>query len=227
MRINLLPPELYERQRTRRRTAAVVALGVIVLAALGGFYFLQVLKENSVQADVEAQQAENARLQGEINELQEIDQLQQEIDATRGLLTGLLSDRVLWSGVLRDVSLVIPGQVWLNGLTGEVGAPGATGTTTTATPTTTGTTTTTTTPGQAQAGPALVGQISFNGFAFTHPDVALWLSRLEDVRGFVNPWLQNSTDTVIGTQTVEQFTSSVDLSEQALARRRAGGGGGQ
>jgi Tfp pilus assembly protein PilN len=222
VRINLLPPELYERQRTRRRTAAVVALGVIVLAALGGFYFLQVLKENSVQADVDAQQAENARLQGEINELQEIDQLQQEIDATRGLLTSLLSDRVLWSGVLRDVSLVIPGQVWLNGLTGQVGAPGATGTTTTATPTTTGTT-----PGQAQAGPALVGQISFNGYAFTHPDVALWLSRLEDVRGFVNPWLQNSTDTVIGTQTVEQFTSSVDLSEQALARRRAGGGGGQ
>jgi Tfp pilus assembly protein PilN len=229
VRINLLPPELYERQRTRRRTAAVVALGVIVLAALGGFYFLQVLKENSVQADVDAQQAENARLQGEINELQEIDQLQQEIDATRGLLTTLLSDRVLWSGVLRDVSLVIPGQVWLNGLTGQVGAPGSTGATTTATPTTTGTTTTTTTPtpGQAQAGPALVGQISFNGYAFTHPDVALWLSRLEDVRGFVNPWLQNSTDTLIGTQTVEQFTSSVDLSEQALARRRAGGGGGQ
>jgi Tfp pilus assembly protein PilN len=229
VRINLLPPELYERQRTRRRTAAVVALGVIVLAALGGFYFLQVLKENSVQADVDAQQAENARLQGEINELQEIDQLQQEIDATRGLLTTLLSDRVLWSGVLRDVSLVIPGQVWLNGLTGQVGAPGATGATTTATPTTTGTTTTTTTatPGQVQPGPALVGQISFNGYAFTHPDVALWLSRLEDVRGFVNPWLQNSTDTLIGTQTVEQFTSSVDLSEQALARRRAGGGGGQ
>ena len=227
MRINLLPPELYERQRTRRRTAAVIALGVIVLAALGGFYFLQVMRENAVQADVEAQQAENARLQGEINELQEIDQLQQEIDATRGLLTALLSDRVLWSGVLRDVSLVIPGQVWLNGLTGEVGAPGATEATTTATPTTTGTTTTTTTTGQAQAGPALVGQISFNGYAFTHPDVALWLSRLEDVRGFVNPWLQNSTDTVIGTQTVEQFTSSVDLSEQALARRRAGGGGGQ
>jgi Tfp pilus assembly protein PilN len=227
VRINLLPPELYERQRTRRRTAAVVALGVIVLAALGGFYFLQLLEENSVQADVEAQQAENARLQGEINELQEIDLLQQEIDATRGLLTTLLSDRVMWSGVLRDVSLIIPGQVWLNGLTGQVGAAAATGTTTTATPTTTGTTTTTTTPGQAQVGPALVGQISFNGYAFTHPDVALWLSRLEDVRGFVNPWLQNSTDTVIGTQTVEQFTSSVDLSEQALARRRDGGGGGE
>lgn len=226
MRINLLPPELYERQRTRRRTGAVIAVGVIVLAAVGGFYFLQVLRENAVKEDIEAQEAENARLQQEIDELQEIGLLQQEIDATRTLLNTLLADRVLWSGVLRDVSLVIPGQVWLNGLTGQVGAP-ATGTTgtTTAAPTTT-TTTTTTTPGQPAAGGGLVGQISFNGFAFTHPDVALWLSRLEDVRGFVNPWLQSSTDTVIGTQTVETFTSSVDLSQQALARRAGDGGGG-
>jgi Tfp pilus assembly protein PilN len=221
VKINLLPPEIHERQRTRRRTAAVIAVGVILLAGVGAFYFLQVLRENSVKEDIEAQQAENAQLQQEINELQEIAQLQQEIEATRGLLSTLLADRVLWSGVLRDVSLVIPGQVWLNGFTGQIGAPAA-GTTTT---TTTATTTTTTTPGQA-AGGALVGQISFNGFAFTHPDVALWLSRLEDVRGLVNPWLSNSTDTQIGTETVVQFTSSVDLSEQALARRGGGGGGG-
>jgi hypothetical protein len=74
----------------------------------------------------------------------------------------------------------------------------------------------------------LIGQISFDGFAFTHRDVALWLSRLEDVRGFINPWLSNSTKTNIGTQEAVQFTSSVDLTEQALARRRGGqGGGGQ
>jgi Tfp pilus assembly protein PilN len=230
MRINLLPPELYERQRVRRQTGVVIVLGVLLLAALGAFWFLQVLRENAVKEDIAAQEAENARLQQEINELQEIGQLQAEIDGTRQLLNTLLADRVLWSGVLRDISLVIPGQVWLNGLTGQVGTPPATGgttTTTTAAPTTTTTTTTTgTTTGQAAPGPALVGQISFNGYSFTHPDVALWLSRLEDVRGFVNPWLQTSTDTIIGSQTVEQFTSSVDLSEQALARRRGGGGGG-
>jgi Tfp pilus assembly protein PilN len=225
VRINLLPPELYERQRTRRRTAAVVAVGVILLLALGAFYFLQVLRENAVKEDIEAQEAENAQLRQQINELQEVDQLQLEIEATRQLLSTLLADRVLWSGVLRDVSLVIPGEVWLNGLTGQAGTPAA-GTTGTTTTTTAPTTTTTTTAGQPAAGGGLVGQISFQGFAFTHPDVALWLSRLEDVRGFVNPWLQTSTDTLIGTQTVEQFTSSVDLSEQALARRRAGGGGG-
>ena len=209
MRINLLPPEIYERQRIRRRTAAVVAVGLIALAGLGAFYFLQVLRLNEVEDQIAAQEAENAQLRQQIGELQEIDMLQQEIEATRGLLSTLLADRVLWSGVLRDVSLVIPGQAWLNGLNGQVGVPGAEAT------------------APVEAG-GLVGQISFNGFAFTHRDVALWLSRLEDVRGFVNPWLSNSTKTDIGVQEAVQFTSSVDLSEQALARRRGGvGGGGQ
>jgi len=218
VRINLLPPEIYERQRVRRRTAAVVAVGVIVLAAVGAFYFLQMLRLNEVEDDIAAQEAENAQLRAQIGELQEIDALQQEIEATRTVLNSLLVDRVLWSGVLRDVSLVIPGQAWLSGLNGQVGAPGAAGTAPT----------TTTTPGQAAQPGALVGQISFDGFAFTHRDVALWLSRLEDVRGFVNPWLSNSTKTDIGTQEAVQFNSSVDLSEQALARRRGGqGGGGQ
>ena len=224
MRINLLPPEIYERQRVRRRTAAVVAVGLIVLAALGAFYFLQILRLNEVEDDITAQEAENAQLRAQIAELQEIDALQQEIESTRTVLNALLTDRVLWSGVLRDMSLVIPGQAWLSGLSGQVGAPGTAGTTTT----TTGTAATTTTPGQAAQPGALVGQISFDGFAFTHRDVALWLSRLEDVRGFVNPWLSNSTKTDIGTQVAVQFNSSVDLSEQALARRRGGqGGGGQ
>ena len=210
MRINLLPPEIHERQRVRRRTAAVVAVGLIALAGLGAFYFLQILRLNEVEDDIAAQEAENNQLRSQIAELQEIDVLQQEIETTRTLLNGLLADRILWSGVLRDISLVVPGQAWLNGLNGQVGVPGA----------------------EPAADPAaaggLVGQISFNGFAFTHRDVALWLSRLEDVRGFVNPWLSNSTKTDIGVQEAVQFTSSVDLSEQALARGRGGqGGGGQ
>jgi len=223
VRINLLPAEIYERQRIRRRTAAAVGVGLIVLVALGGFYFLQIVRLNEVEDDIQGQEARNAELQQQIGELQEIDQLQQEIEATRQLLSNLLADRVLWSGVMRDVSLVIPGQAWLSGLTGQVGAPGGSAATTTTTTTTTATTT-----AQPAAPGGLVGQISFSGFAFTHRDVALWLSRLEDVRGFVNPWLSSSLKTAIGTTEAVQFTSSVDLSEQALARRRGGeGGGGQ
>jgi Tfp pilus assembly protein PilN len=213
VRINLLPPEIYERQRLRRRTAVVIAVGIILLAGVGAFYFLQVLRLNAVEDDVAQQEAENARLQQEISELQEIADLQTEIESTRTLLSSLLSDRVLWSGILRDISLVIPGEAWLEGLTGSL---------TTAVPGTTEAPTV-----EATTQPAgLVGQISFTGFAFDHRDVALWLSRLEDVRGFVNPWLSNSAKTPIGETEVVQFESSVDLSEQALARRGPGGGGG-
>ena len=205
MRINLLPPEIRERQRYRRRTAAVILIGIIVLAALGAFYVLQVMRLADVREDLEAQQQRNAQLQQQIAELQRFAELQQELQDTRTLLSTLLADRVLWSGVLRDVSLVIPGEMWLSGLTGSLtAAPAAEG----------ATTTTPTVPGGG-----LVGQITFNGFAFDHRDVALWLSRLEDVRGFVNPWLSNSQQTLIGLTEVVQFTNSVDLSEQALARQ--------
>ncbi len=178
-----------------------IAIGVVLLALVGGFYFLQVIRLSGVEEDIQAQEATNAGLRAQIAELQDIAALEQEIDATRDLLSALLQDRVLWSGVMRDISLVIPGEVWLDGLNAQVGG-GAEGAE--AAPTTT---------------EGLVGQISFSGFAFDHRDVALWLSRLEDVRGFINPWLSSSTKTDVGTTTVVQFSSSVDLSDQALARR--------
>jgi Tfp pilus assembly protein PilN len=213
VRINLLPPEIYERQRLRRRTALVVAVGIILLAGVGAFYFLQILRLNAVEDDVAQQEAENARLQQEIGELQEIADLQAEIESTRTLVSTLLSDRVLWSGILRDISLVIPGEAWLEGLTGSLATA------------TVGATEAPTVQGQGPPA-GLVGQITFTGFAFDHRDVALWLSRLEDVRGFVNPWLSNSAKAPIGETEVVQFSSSVDLSERALAQRGPGGGGG-
>jgi Tfp pilus assembly protein PilN len=214
VRINLLPSEIYERQRVRRQTGAAIGVGIIILLAIGAFYFLQVLRLNTVEDDIAAQEQENAQIQQEINELKEIAALQTEIESTRTLLDGLLADRVLWSGVLRDISLVIPGEAWLDSLTGALATAAPAGEPAT----------TTTTPGTAAEG--LVGQVTFTGFAIDHRDVALWLSRLEDVRGFLNPWLANSTKTGIASSEVVQFSSSVDLSEQALARRTGGGGGG-
>lgn len=185
-----------------------IAIGLVVLALIGGFYFLQVVRLSGVEEDIRAQEAVNAGLRAQIAELQDIAALEQEIAATRDLLSTLLQDRILWSGVMRDVSLVIPGELWLDGLSAQAGEAVAE---------------------EAEAAPAtaapgqLVGQISFTGFAFDHRDVALWLSRLEDVRGFINPWLSSSTRSEIGTTPVVQFASSVDLSDQALARRAGRG----
>jgi Tfp pilus assembly protein PilN len=182
----------------------VAAVGVVALAALGAFYFLQQVRLNDLKNDLAAQRAENDRLRAEIAELQEFDQQQRELAASQDLLNTLLADEVRWSGVLRDISLVIPGQTWLTTLNGQI----------------------TQTEGTAQPaeGPSgLIGQVSFNGFGLSHRAVALWLTRLEDVEGFANPWVSTSQKTEIGLQEVVQFTSTTDLSEQALARSQGGG----
>ena len=151
------------------------------------FYVVQVLTLQGVEDDIEVQRALNSQLEAEIASLQDIAALEEEIDRTRAVLSSLLVDRVLWSGILRDVSLVIPGEVWLNGLSAQLGVTSADET------------------GAPVAG-GVFGQISFTGFAFDHRDVALWLSRLEDVRGFINPWLSTSSKTTIGNQDAVTFT---------------------
>jgi Tfp pilus assembly protein PilN len=205
MRVNLLPGEIRERERIRRRGGAVAVVGVLVLAALGAFYFLQQMRLNDLERDLAEQQAENDRLRGEIAGLQEFDQQQRELAASEDLLNTLLADEVRWSGVLRDISLVIPGQTWLTTLNAQI-----------------------TQEAEATAQPAegpsgLIGQISFNGFGLSHRAVALWLTRLEDVEGFANPWVSTSQKTEIGLQEVVQFTSTTDLSDQVLARSQGGG----
>lgn len=197
MRVNLLPGEIRERQIVRRQAVIVGVVGALVIVALGAFFVLQVVRLNAVRSDLEAQEQRNEQLRQQIAELQRFDELQREAEEARALLAALLADEVLWSGVLRDISLVIPGSTWLTGLTGESGAADA----------------------AAPEGPTgLVGQISFNGNGLDHRSVALWLTRLEDVQGFVNPWLSNSQKTLIGEQEVVQFNSSVDLSQDSLAR---------
>lgn len=205
MRINLLPPEIRERQRIRRQTVVVALVGLIVLVVLGGFYFLQQLRLNQVEDDLAVQEAENEALRQDIAELERFDQLEQEVLRTETLLASLLENEVLWSGVLRDVSLVIPGTTWLTNFAGTVNQPGVAAENGEA----------------ATAGPVggLIGQITMDGFAFDHRSVALWLTRLEEVDGFVNPWLTNSQKTEIGTREAVQFSSSVDLSPEALARQ--------
>jgi len=199
MRINLLPPEIKERQRARQRVVVVFLVGLIVLGALGLFYFLQIVRLGQVERDLAEQQATNGALQQDIGELRQFDELEQEVQTNVTLLTDLLQDEVLWSGVLRDISLVIPGTTWLTNLTGTStaaveGEAGASGTPT-----------------------GLAGQITLGGMAFDHRSVALWLTRLEDVSGFANPWLSSSTKTLIGEREVVQFASSVDLSADVLS----------
>jgi Tfp pilus assembly protein PilN len=197
--INLLPPELGERSRTRRRTVFVAIAGGAVLAVIVFAWVLQGFTESRLNRDLAAQNATNAQLQQQVNELQRFATLKTDLQTRETVLTQALAETVSWSGVLHDLSLVIPDRSWITGFTGSISAPIATAP---AVPTTPGTT--------------LIGTMQFQGNAFDTETIALWLTRVEQVKGWVNAWVSSFSKAQVGSTPVWQFSSSVDLTAKAV-----------
>ncbi|HEY2965820.1 MAG TPA: hypothetical protein VGJ99_06005 [Actinomycetota bacterium] len=88
--VNLLPPELRERQAISRTTSLVTAAGLAVLALIGIFYLFQVQRLSDVQSDLEAQRSRNGQLEKQISSMQEFADLQAEL-ASKEALVGEIS----------------------------------------------------------------------------------------------------------------------------------------
>lgn len=216
--VNLLPSDVKDRQLTRRLTAIVVMAVGAVMALLFFVFVLQSARLADEKNKLQSQLSTNADLQGQIGQLQEFAQLKAQVAAREGLTAAALDGEVLWSGVLRDVSMVIPKKVWLSGLVGSLSAP------VTAVAPPTPAPGATASPGETPApavttpvvtGPALIGTIQFTGMADDLPSVAQWLTRLEQVTGWANPWISNATEVDSNGEPAVQWTGSLDLTTEA------------
>jgi len=211
--VNLLPSDVRERQRSRRLVAAAVAAVGAVVALLFFVFVLQSARLSNTEQKLNAQQAVNADLQSKIGQLQQFADLKQTVAAREGVRAGALNGQVAWSGVLRDISMVIPNQMWLTGMnatltdTSSLPASG--------TPPTSG----------GAIAPTMAGSIQFQGMASDFPTVGKWLTRLEQVKGWVNSWASSavksastSTDVSVPNANKVQFTASVDLTTEATVQ---------
>jgi type IV pilus assembly protein PilN len=205
--INLLPQEVKQRQRTKRSTVLVAVAGAAVVAVLGFLWFLQGVHLSDTESKLAEQQQTNARLQGEISKLHRFEEIRNDLESRRTLLRQTLAGTIEWSGVLHDLSLVVPDQMWLTQMSGQLNAS-----TTGAVPAA---------PVAPGAGTGLVGSIQFQGDALDKKTVALWLTKLESVRGWVNAWLTQAQEQDMGGTTVVSVSSSVDLTKRAT---KSGGG---
>jgi Tfp pilus assembly protein PilN len=198
--VNLLPADILAAQRQRRLAGVVALAGVGVIGLILVFYVLQLGNLGGVRSDIEQQQENNESLQREIEQLREFEELRARAQAKQQLLDSVFANEISFSGLLMDVSRVIPSTAALTSLSAASQEP---------LPATGGST-------------LFTGRIDIGGLALDYDTIASWLTRLERVRGWVNPWVTSIADPETGPIT---YTSGVDLTTAALTERgrRAGG----
>jgi len=203
--VNLLPPEIRQRQAVRRKTSLAVAAGLGVLALVGAFYFLQTQRLAAAEDDLAQQEDVNAQLQTQIAELQPFADLQAELAAKEELVAVLFLNEVSWSSALLDISRVIPDAEYLTNLSGQLSV-----------------TTGGVTAPVVDADTTLIGSMSFAGVAKESGTIANWLTRLEQVQGWVNAWVASAQEDA-PFSAIYTFTSGLDLSASAATDRGQGG----
>jgi len=204
-RVNLLPSEIKKGQETRRRFALFVLAGIGLVLLILAFWFVQSMRVGDVQDQIDAQNQTNQAIQQEINGLQQYEQLQTEAQQQQDLLSSAYAGEVSYSGMLVDVSKVIPSDTYLTNFASTLQPPGSSGATTPSTSTTT-----------------FVGTMTFSGETLHFDSMSTWLNRLGEVQGWANPWVSNVTADS-GVAGAYQYDTSVDLTQDALTQRGAAG----
>ncbi|MGZ8566037.1 MAG: PilN domain-containing protein [Actinomycetota bacterium] len=201
--VNLLPPEILQGQKYRRSAVAVLLGGVVLLVFIFAFYLLQIQRLSSVEDEISAQQLTNAGLLEQIAGLQEYEDLKIQAEQTEAVLASAYENEVSFSALLLDLSRIMPSETYLQNYSATVN------------------TATATTDAGAEPSGEFVGNMSMGGQAIGIDQVSLWLTRLEQVKGWVNPWVSSVT---AADETIDafSFTSTVDLTNEVVTERGQG-----
>jgi hypothetical protein len=158
-------------------------------------------------------------------QLQPLADLESQIAASEQLRASVYRHEIRFSNVMRDISAIVPDDVWLTSMTVAFnGAEGGAASGGTSTTTPAGTAATAATPGSPGAG-SPVASISFGGSGLEHVDVGGFLRAL--ARGpkkggqqvYLNPYFTTSAKADEDGQQTVTFSATVDLSSAAYSGR--------
>jgi Tfp pilus assembly protein PilN len=201
--VNLLPREV---KRSRTKLSVVGQLAIVapfvVAALIAAGFLLASAKVNDKKTALDDARARLAALPVPKPSIQPNAQLALQRDQRITALASALEGRIGWDRLLRDLSAVLPSDVWLTKLSAQEASPAP------VTSTTTTTTTTTTTESQAPApAPAATGQpLSLQGYTYSQEGVARFLTRLAVVPELEQVKLISSAQTELLGRAVYSFT---------------------
>ena len=189
--VNLLSGDSARTARVRRpsrRASIAFALAFTLLAALAGAAVLEGGKVAKKRQQLEALRAELAVARRQAKP-QTSARLVDEQKRRATALADALSRRVAWDRILRNVSLVLPDDVWLSGLTAT--SPAAA-------------------PGASPPADGATG-LSLKGYTYSHDAVARLLTRLAVIPDLENVELEKSGRTELGRRPIVDFAISAGV----------------
>jgi Tfp pilus assembly protein PilN len=196
--INLLPKDDARGSRQTQWIVLVPVAAAVLLTGLTSAGFL------SASGKVKSRQSELATLKDELaaiptpdaSKLQGQNALASDKQTRVTALGAALSRRVAWDRIFRELSLVLPSDVWLATLSAKAPVPSSVAAG----------------PAPAAPGTAVAAtQFTLDGYTYSHAAVARLLTRLAVVPDLVNVQLQQSTLTTVGSAQVVHFVIAADI----------------
>ena len=186
--VNLLPRDEAPKSFAAKRGVFFGGVGgaALATAVLASMMISAGGAASSKQEELDSLRAQIAAIPAvPVIDTSEEDALAAEKGARVGALSAALSGRVAWDRVLRQVSLVLPEDVWLTNLAASA-------------------------PAASQAAPAGAG-FSLTGATYSQNGVARFLSRLSLIPDLANVRLQSSQSQLLNERELVQFVILADV----------------
>ena len=191
--INLIPKDSSRSKRIDRKLVGGAAAAVSITALLGAGYVNVHADVKDNRATLDALRAELASIPVKVDKPDANIALAQEKNQRVTALSAALTSRFAWDRLFRELSAVLPEDVWLTGLTAK--APVAA-------------------PAPADAGvvsETAASGFTIQGYTYSHDGVARLLARLETVPDFAAVDLQSSSLQQLHGQDVVGFSISASI----------------
>ncbi len=212
--VNLLPRD--ERRRKRVRMTIWVQLALVspfvVGSLLGAGYLVTSSKVNDRRSTLEALRDELAALPPRVTPPAVDAQLTLQHEQRVSALALALRSRVAWDRILREISSILPEDVWLTTLSAQSPESAPVASTTPATGTGDGEASGVSTPAPA---PALTSRaLSLEGYTYSQEGVARFLSRLAVIPELTDVRLKRSELTTVLGRLVVGFSIDAGIRRQ-------------
>lgn len=195
--VNLLPRDDGKRQRNQPGAVTLTAVlgSVLVTALLAGLFMMTSSTVSERQSELDGLRAELAAIPPPEEAPTDQKGLATEKSQRVVLLGKALATRIAWDRVLREISLVLPEDIWLESLSAN--APDAT----------------TPAPGTEPS----KGQFTITGFSYSHDGVARLLARLSVLPQLERPTLGSSAIDNTKGRGVVKFSISASIRQGAVS----------